>query len=110
MIRGPPRSTLFPYTTLSRSHGPPHTLQAIGEAPNMAAAHERLARRAATPLRKRLAVAAGAVLAAAAGAGIWALSGMPHFMAAQTQGIPSQVIPSESIPAAAPVAPAAPAV
>src|SRR5256885_17196885 len=85
MIRGPPRSTLFPYTTLSRSHGPPHTLQAIGEAPNMAAAHERLARRAATPLRKRLAVAAGAVLAAAAGAGIWALSGMPHFMAAQTE-------------------------
>jgi hypothetical protein len=82
-----------------------HTLQAIGEAPNMAAAHERLARRAATPLRKRLAVAAGAVLAAAAGAGIWALSGMPHFMAAQTE-----VIPSESIPAAAPVSPAAPAV
>jgi len=75
-----------------------HTLQAIGEAPNMAAAHERLARRAATPLRKRLAVAAGAVLAAAAGAGIWALSGMPHFMAAQTE-----VIPSESIPAAAAV-------
>lgn len=82
-----------------------HTLQAIGEAPNMAAAHERLARRAATPLRKRLAVAAGAVLAAAAGAGIWALSGMPHFMAAQTE-----VIPSEAIPAAAPVSPAAPAV
>ena len=81
-----------------------HTLQAIGEAPNMAAAHERLARRAATPLRKRLAVAAGAVLAAAAGAGIWAMSGMPHFMAAQTE-----VIPSESIPAAAPVSPAAPA-
>ncbi len=82
-----------------------HTLQAIGEAPNMAAAHERLARRAATPLRKRLAVAAGAVLAAAAGAGIWALSGMPHFMAAQTE-----VIPSEARPAAAPVSPAAPAV
>ncbi len=82
-----------------------HTLQAIGEAPNMAAAHERLARRAATPLRKRLAVAAGAVLAAAAGAGIWALSGMPHFMAAQTE-----VIPSEAIPAAAPVSPAVPAV
>lgn len=82
-----------------------HTLQAIGEAPNMAAAHERLARRAATPLRKRLAVAAGAVLAAAAGAGIWAMSGMPHFMAAQTE-----VTPSESIPAAAPVSPAAPAV
>ncbi|MBD9581601.1 SPOR domain-containing protein [Delftia sp. DLF01] len=82
-----------------------HTLQAIGEAPNMAAAHERLARRAATPLRKRLAVAAGAVLAAAAGAGIWAMSGMPHFMAAQTE-----VIPSEAIPAAAPVSPAAPAV
>ena len=81
-----------------------HTLQAIGEAPNMAAAHERLARRAATPLRKRLAVAAGAVLAAAAGAGIWALSGMPHFMAAQTE-----VIPSEAVPAAAPVSPAAPA-
>lgn len=81
------------------------TLQAIGEAPNMAAAHERLARRAATPLRKRLAVAAGAVLAAAAGAGIWALSGTPHFMAAQTE-----VIPSEAIPAAAPVSPAAPAV
>jgi len=81
-----------------------HTLQAIGEAPNMAAAHERLARRAATPLRKRLAVAAGAVLAAAAGAGIWAMSGMPHFMAAQTE-----VIPSEAIPAAAPVSPAAPA-
>lgn len=82
-----------------------HTLQAIGEAPNMAAAHERLARRAATPLRKRLSVAAGAVLAAAAGAGIWALSGTPHFMAAQTE-----VIPSEAIPAAAPVSPAAPAV
>ena len=82
-----------------------HTLQAIGEAPNMAAAHERLARRAATPLRKRLAVAAGAVLAAAAGAGIWALSGMPHFLAAQTE-----VIPSEARPAAAPVSPAAPAV
>nr|WP_216295859.1 SPOR domain-containing protein [Delftia acidovorans]MCA1072074.1 hypothetical protein [Delftia acidovorans] len=82
-----------------------HTLQAIGEAPNMAAAHERLTRRAATPLRKRLAVAAGAVLAAAAGAGIWALSGMPHFLAAQTE-----VTPSESIPAAAPVSPAAPAV
>lgn len=82
-----------------------HTLQAIGEAPNMAAAHERLARRAATPLRKRLAVAAGAVLAAAAGAGIWALSGTSHFMAAQTE-----VIPSEAIPAAAPVSPAAPAV
>ncbi|QRI89324.1 SPOR domain-containing protein [Delftia lacustris] len=81
------------------------TLQAIGEAPNMAAAHERLARRAATPLRKRLAVAAGAVLAAAAGAGIWALSGTPHFMAAQTE-----VIPSEAVPAAAPVSPAAPAV
>lgn len=81
------------------------TLQAIGEAPNMAAAHERLARRAATPLRKRLAVAAGAVLAAAAGAGIWALSGTPHFMAAQTE-----VIPSEAMPAAAPVSPAAPAV
>jgi cell division septation protein DedD len=82
-----------------------HTLQAIGEAPNMAAAHERLARRAATPLRKRLAVAAGAVLAAAAGAGIWALSGMPHFMAAQTE-----VIPSEAVPAAEPVSPVAPAV
>ena len=82
-----------------------HTLQAIGEAPNMAAAHERLARRAATPLRKRLSVAAGAVLAAAAGAGIWALSGTPHFMAAQTE-----VIPSEAIPAAAPVSPVAPAV
>ncbi|QPS10855.1 SPOR domain-containing protein [Delftia acidovorans] len=82
-----------------------HTLQAIGEAPNMAAAHERLARRAATPLRKRLSVAAGAVLAAAAGAGIWALSGTPHFMAAQTG-----VIPSEAIPAAAPVSPVAPAV
>src|SRR2546422_5965085 len=24
MIRRPPRSTLFPYTTLFRSHGPPH--------------------------------------------------------------------------------------
>ncbi|MFC4924515.1 SPOR domain-containing protein [Delftia deserti] len=82
-----------------------HTLQAIGEAPNMAAAHERLARSAATPLRKRLAVAAGAVLAAAAAAGIWALPGTPHFMAAQTE-----VIPSEAIPAAAPVSPAAPAV
>lgn len=82
-----------------------HTLQAIGEAPNMAAAHERLVRRAATPLRKRLSVAAGAVLAAAAAAGIWALSGTPHFMAAQTE-----VIPSEAIPAAAPVSPAAPAV
>lgn len=81
-----------------------HTLQAIGEAPNMAAAHERLARRAATPLRKRLAVAAGAVLAAAAGSGIWALSGASYFMAAQTE-----VIPSEAIPAAAPAVAPTPA-
>lgn len=88
-----------------------HTLEAIGEAPNMAAAHERLAHRAATPFRKRLAVAAGAVLAAAAGAGVWALTGTSHFMAAQTEVIPSEVIPAAA-PAApvAPVAPAAPAV
>jgi cell division septation protein DedD len=51
-----------------------HTLQAIGEAPTMAEAHERLARRAATPARKRLAVLAGAVLAAAAGATVLGLA------------------------------------
>src|SRR3712207_8120815 len=28
MIRRPPRSTLFPYTTLFRSHGPPNALDA----------------------------------------------------------------------------------
>src|SRR2546430_8757626 len=28
MIRRPPRSTLFPYTTLFRSQGPPHVLAA----------------------------------------------------------------------------------
>src|SRR3712207_8986300 len=30
MIRRPPRSTLFPYTTLFRSHWPPRALEALG--------------------------------------------------------------------------------
>jgi cell division septation protein DedD len=77
-----------------------HTLQAIGEAPTMAEAHERLARHAATPLRKRLAVAAGVVLAAAAGAGAWALSAPAHFMAVQAEAAPSEATPAP--PAAAP--------
>ncbi len=49
-----------------------HTLQAIGEAPNMAEAHARLARHAATPARKRLAVLAGGLLATAAAAAAFA--------------------------------------
>lgn len=79
-----------------------HTLQTIGEAPNMAEAHERLSRHAATPLRKRMAVAAGVVLAAAAGAGAWALSAQAHFMAAPTETAPSQATPAAAPAAAAP--------
>lgn len=45
-----------------------HTLQIIGEAPNMADAHERLARHAPTAMRKRLAVLGGAILTAGAAA------------------------------------------
>src|SRR2546422_7186280 len=33
MIRRPPRSTLFPYTTLFRSHGRPWYAQAVPESP-----------------------------------------------------------------------------
>src|SRR5256885_6378472 len=33
MIRRPPRSTLFPYTTLFRSHPAPHRARAAGGAP-----------------------------------------------------------------------------
>src|SRR5690349_23635695 len=37
MIRPPPRSTLFPYTTLFRSPPPPGSIQTISAAPERAA-------------------------------------------------------------------------
>src|SRR2546427_8148314 len=53
MIRRPPRSTLFPYTTLFRSHQPGRPAVAQGvQAPQ---AHERLLEHALAPLRIRLA-------------------------------------------------------
>lgn len=82
-----------------------HTLEAIGEAPTMAQAHERLARHAATPARKRMATAAGVVLAAAAGAAAWALADPAHFTAASSAATPPGPAPA-STPAVEP-APAA---
>src|SRR5438034_6443399 len=35
MIRRPPRSTLFPYTTLFRSRGEPEVLQVVDELPEL---------------------------------------------------------------------------
>src|SRR2546422_2976700 len=40
MIRRPPRSTLFPYTTLFRSHEPPHD-EPLGSAVEQAIARRR---------------------------------------------------------------------
>src|SRR5271168_139759 len=42
MIRRPPRSTLFPYTTLFRSGGAPAPTLALGELPDLDHAHELL--------------------------------------------------------------------
>src|SRR2546430_8792300 len=42
MIRRPPRSTLFPYTTLFRSHAADHDRQAAGGGPGDAARHRRI--------------------------------------------------------------------
>src|SRR3712207_9266633 len=47
MIRRPPRSTLFPYTTLFRSHAPATPVDPDGERPVDPAAVERLAAYAA---------------------------------------------------------------
>src|SRR5256885_12241801 len=44
MIRRPPRSTLFPYTTLFRSHGFPHQHRALVEQARMAGGIEAAAR------------------------------------------------------------------
>src|SRR2546422_222172 len=50
MIRRPPRSTLFPYTTLFRSNGPPHPGRALADARRRRAARLRHAlQRAAEP-------------------------------------------------------------
>src|SRR6478609_2832839 len=72
MIRRPPRSTLFPYTTLFRSPAPPAALRgrileaARAERPNV------------VPLRQRLFVPVSAVAAVAAVAalalGLWGVS------------------------------------
>src|SRR5256885_8849375 len=44
MIRRPPRSTLFPYTTLFRSGGEHHAADAIVQVWGNSAAHDRRAR------------------------------------------------------------------
>src|SRR2546425_8220376 len=51
MIRRPPRSTLFPYTTLFRSHGGLHTATRWGRAP--AERRNPAARAAAAPRHRR---------------------------------------------------------
>src|SRR2546427_8320593 len=42
MIRRPPRSTLFPYTTLFRSHQLPHPPHRLFQSPEHRVAHDRV--------------------------------------------------------------------
>src|SRR5712664_4397377 len=51
MIRRPPRSTLFPYTTLFRSRVPPEPPVRTQESPGSNGARSRPAPRAGRPLR-----------------------------------------------------------
>lgn len=81
-----------------------HTLQAIGEAPTMAEAHERLARHAVTPVRKRLAVLATVLLGMAATAATWALAVRAT---ATPQAAVAALAASPSAPLSAPAASAA---